>query len=114
MKKYNEIASLGVRELQQELVKSQKELHELRIANALKQLKDTHKIKETRHYIAQLKTALHQSPASTTVTPASPAQEEEKKKVVKRAPKTATTTRRVSSKERVKKVSKSTSPKTKQ
>jgi large subunit ribosomal protein L29 len=112
MKKYHEITSLGVNELQQELVKSQKELHELRIANALKQLKETHKIKETRRYIAQLKTALHQRVSAPTVHPASSAQEEEKK-VVKRTLKTATTKRRVFSKERVQKISKSPSPKKK-
>lgn len=60
MKKFNEIASMSIAEIQHELAKSLKDLHELRLGNALKQLKETHKIRVTRRYIAQLKTALRQ------------------------------------------------------
>jgi ribosomal protein L29 len=112
MKKYNEIASMGAGELQHELEKSRKELHELRIGNALKQLKDTHKIKETRRYIAQLKTVLQQGPVAAPITKEVPAQEEEKK-VTKSVAKTGAKKREPTQKERLKKESKAPSKKTK-
>ena len=112
MKKYNEIASMGAGELHHELEKSMKELHELRIGNALKQLKDTHKIKETRRYIAQLKTVLQQGPETAPITKEALAQEEEKK-VIKSVPKAGVKKREPPQKERAKKASKAPSKKTK-
>ena len=55
---YNELISMGQNELQKELAKVAESLQELVIANRMRQLKETHKIRISRRYIAQVKTAL--------------------------------------------------------
>lgn len=60
MQSFKEIITLRLEEIRKELSKSLRELHEMQVNNRLRQLKDTHKILETRKYIARLKTALKQ------------------------------------------------------
>ncbi len=65
MNKYQELLNMHQAELQKELEESMLHLQELYMGNRLKQLKETHKIAQTRHYIAQIKTALKNIPAET-------------------------------------------------
>ena len=60
MARYQDIIAMSETELLHELKKTLLELHELRMSNKLRQLKETHKIRLAKRYISQIKTALQE------------------------------------------------------
>lgn len=60
MARYQDIIAMSETELLHELKKTLVELHELRMSNKLRQLKETHKIRFAKRYVSQIKTALQE------------------------------------------------------
>lgn len=82
MNRFQELINMSDAELLSELTKIVSELHELRMGNKLRQLKETHKIRLARRYLAQIKTALKYVKLHSNKSEEKPATEEKGKKEI--------------------------------
>lgn len=60
MKKYSEISGLGLLELNERLRAAKGELFNLRFQLAVRQLENTAKLRDVKHEIAQIQTAIRE------------------------------------------------------